>query len=241
MGLDLYYNLKLKGVKESLFLNNEYEDIEKKEDYVDVYYRLNWNGVRLESTHLLIRFIEKYLQKFDIKDIDNDKKYMIIYKDLCIQEIKTGSDIINIKKDYDLLILEINLVQKFLNEQNKNLPVNLLSILAFFEWRGSNGEYIELYYRKERGIRLKTEIKKGKRKKILYKKEVMFLKKDNIEKEFDIDSYVKIFQPKIDLAKELLKNDFTYIGIKSKEIIEVLNYFFKNYKNKKIKFSTYWG
>jgi len=132
MGLDLTYSLAKKIDFNKKF--KDYEDISISNNFIDIYYRLNWSGVSLENKIFITAYLFKnFKHSFETLNYDFNYKYLII-NDNGYAFIGDANEV---KESFKYISLER--VNRLILE-NKIIIRNPLSYLHFNLWSGCNGD-----------------------------------------------------------------------------------------------------
>lgn len=203
MSLDLDIFLQDNNLKDKFSFSKQslLEDIETNKHNVSLYYGLNWAGVKYSYIYAMNKFVVENQDKFqsiDINDIDDNKSYMIAYKDFKDQEewdleaiAKNHTEILektelneyfrfcfekgSFIKDTDKNILSLPKIKIFDTAiiaqkiEEDNIELSgAISLLALNYWCGGNNECIRYTY--DNKYKTNLIFSKGKIKKVKHEK-----------------------------------------------------------------------
>lgn len=214
MGLDLVYGVLKDNLNVKIGSN---KNISKTDNSISVYYRLNWAGVREESSYILGRYIFSNMEKDTI--FENEEYYIV--------EVKTG---FQYKKGKDLTkdscAILLTRAKDFI-ENNKEAPASALNLLSLGLWSGGNGEYFEV----KREKRLARKILMTKDKTLKIDRSLVFV----AYVENQGRSEIKVLNENLKEYKQILRNtlreaeaDNDYISENSVTLIKLISYFLEH-------------
>ena len=227
----LYYELNWAGVRyENTYLINKYilENNFKETNISDIkeekYYLLAYKTLKeaelptMESILEVIKTPEKlyvggYNDHYDFRNMSGKE---IKEHELINNETLKLFDLEETKKDYD---------------SRKEQITSALNILSLNLWCGANGESLCLTY--ENKFKTPYVFTKGKIKKAKNEKQLFFydLNEPKQKRERVLKNELKHVEDilkRIQRGRKLVETDNTYIGIKSEQIFDIVEYFYKD-------------
>lgn len=219
MGLSLSFGISLKGIGEKYKDRNDWY---VEEDLIDIEYDLNWSAVRFEKTYLLKKFIFENIE-LDT-EIITDQLYMEL-SDNFDMRIVNGSEVNKNNK----FILNSK-VEEFFKDESVEKPLSALNLLSMGLWNGFNGEYFEIRKQKPLKRKILMIIDKKGLKKLKIDNEKEYVAKVNDEQKIVKPlvlqkKFINLYKNSLNNTMRVAENDSTYMGRKSKDIIEVLKIF----------------
>jgi len=245
MGLDMSYAIDMISAEDVALLKGKLEkiggdnlDITTGDNFVSVYYRLNWSGVRYENEFFIYQWLANNIpsQKAESSTaLTVDQPMLVVNRTKGEANITDKNKFVTVKEasptdNFDFYTLEY--VKKFVKEHSDEIPVvSPIGLITMGKWYGSNGENISLYKRSAYKKTLKLISNKKGKKALQYidRKELAIYSSavgENGDKSFDLMELQDVSKNTfsiIDLAFE--KNPSNHIAVHSKAIKTMINFF----------------
>lgn len=227
----LFYELNWAGVRyENTYLINKYivennfketklENIIEEKDYLLAY--KNLKEVELPNMESLIEVIQA-----------PEKLYTGEYKEHYDFRFMTGKEVKEneIINNETLKLFDIEETKIDYKKRNESVT-SALNILSLNLWNGANGECLSLIY--ENKYKTPYVLTKGKLQKVKNEKQLFVYDLSDIlpKRQRVLKNELKHVEDilnRVQRGRKLVEKDNTYIGIKSEQIFDIIEYFYKD-------------